>query len=243
MSDATVEPQARPDPLAELRAADHRPFSVQVRARVHEELIPKLTRAPAVMLAVACAVVLVLVGWRLRVDSQPPIEDSIPLARPSPTSTAPLTASAGGGADVVVVHVAGAVAEPGLIVGISGWRVADAIAAAGGTSAGADPDRLNLAALIHDGERVYVPTEGEATPPLVGRQGAVGGLVDDAPVDLNNADAAALETLPGVGPATATAIIEHRELHGPFGTVDALVAVRGIGSATLEGLREHVAVG
>ena len=63
------------------------------------------------------------------------------------------------------------------------------------------------------------------------------------PVDLNTADSAELESLPGVGPATAQSIIAHREEHGPFGTVDALVAVRGIGPATLEALRDHVVVG
>jgi competence protein ComEA len=141
------------------------------------------------------------------------------------------------------VHVAGAVAAPGVHELAAGARVVDAIEAAGGLAADADGSRINLAAPLTDGARVYVPAVGEEPPPV-----AVGGLTGDAgsapagPVDLNTADAAALEALPGVGPATAAAIIEHRAEIGAFSSVDELLDVPGIGEAKLEALRDLVTV-
>ena len=145
---------------------------------------------------------------------------------------------------MVIVHVAGAVAEPGLIEADAGWRVADAVAAAGGSSAAADLDRVNLAAPLRDGERIYIPQRGEPVPAVAGAGSAASASAPAVgPVDLNTADRSALESLPGIGPATADAIMAHRDDHGLFGTVDALVAVRGIGPATLEAIRDHVVVG
>jgi competence protein ComEA len=141
----------------------------------------------------------------------------------------------------LVVHVAGAVARPGLVRLPPGSRVADAIAAAGGTVAGADLDRLNLAAPLADGSRLYVPFAGRPVPPDETPAGAQGA---DTPavIDLNTATAAELESLPGIGPATARAIIEHRQRHGRFRSVDELLAVRGIGPAKLAQIRGRVRV-
>jgi len=239
---------AGPDPLTRLRELDPRPFTERARARLwaYSPLGRQLT-APAVGLVIACAVVAVVIGWRLLVDSQPPIEDSLPLARASapesptevaapdgPSGTAPPTAA--------VVHVAGAVRSPGLIVGDSDWRVADAVAAAGGAEVDADLDRINLAAVVVDGERIFVPRNDEPVPEPVNRSSTAASETI-GPVDINSADAAALESLPGVGPSTAEAIIAHRSEHGRFGGVDGLVAVRGIGPATLESLRDHITAG
>lgn len=238
-----VAPTAPADPLAELRRADARPALVQLRERLAASLQPSWSMgASTLALAAACACVAVLVGWRLVVDSQPPVEASLPFAQPEPTTTPPEPSAPVPG--VVVVHVAGAVARPGLVIGETDWRVADAVAAAGGSSAGADLDRVNLAAPLRDGERIYIPSDGEAVPAVAGSNRS--GMVEtppSGPIDLNTADAAALETLPGIGPATAGAILAHRDEHGPFGTIDGLVAVRGIGPATLDSLRDHVVVG
>jgi competence protein ComEA len=167
-----------------------------------------------------------------------------PATGPGAASTAPSAAPS-----TVVVHVAGAVVRPGVLRLPTGSRVVDAIDAAGGAAAGADVERVNLAALLTDGSWIHVPRAGEA-PPSPPAGAATGGpapsgsgAVDDrAPVDLNVATAEQLDSLPGVGPATAAAIIEHRAQRGPFTTVDALADVPGIGPAKLERLRPLVRV-
>ncbi len=154
----------------------------------------------------------------------------------------------------VVVHAAGAVVAPGVYRLGPGLRVADLLAAAGGPTADADVDRLNLAATLADGQRLYVPRRGEVAPAAVAPDGggaAPGssssgpgtGPSTAAPIDLNSADAEQLDALPGVGPATAAAIVDHRTRNGPFTSVDGLLDVRGIGPAKLEALRDLVTVG
>lgn len=176
-----------------------------------------------------------------------PVEASLPFA--STTVAAEVASSAPTSAavpSVLVVHVAGAVVVPGVHELEVGARVVDAVAAAGGLRPDADGARLNLAAPVADGERVYVPVAGEEPPPVVGPAGASspagGASGDSGPVDLNTADEAALDALPGIGPSTAAAIIEHRSKIGRFGSVDELLDVRGIGEAKLEQLRSLVRV-
>jgi competence protein ComEA len=153
---------------------------------------------------------------------------------------------------VVVVDVVGAVRRSGIVRLGAGARVVDAIAAAGGAVAGADLTRLNLAAVVADGARVAVPRLGAPAPGIdpaavVGSAQAAGDTAPgtpsaDAPVNLNTASAAQLDSLPGVGPATAAAIISDRAEHGPFRSVDDLGRVRGIGDAKLDQLRKLVTV-
>ena len=154
----------------------------------------------------------------------------------------------GTGRATVTVHVAGAVFEPGLVTLDDGTRVADAAVAAGGLTETADLDRINLAAQVSDGTRIYIPVKGQDVPPQVVAAGSPAGGAGGEPtvtepLDLNSADAAALESLPGVGPTTAAAIVSHRDSEGPFRSVDALVEVRGIGEAKLEAIRDLVSVG
>ena len=193
----------------------------------------------AVGLALASAA-LVAAMLLLRPAPAPP-EVSLPFA----STTAPLSATTTTSA-TVVVHVAGAVVAPGLHVLASGARVADAIEAAGGLLAEADEVRINLAASVADGERVYVPVTGEDAPPVVvgsaGGLGASGGSQPSGPVNLNTADEEGLDVLPGVGPATASAIVKYRDQIGGFTSVDELLDVPGIGEAKLEGLRPLVTV-
>lgn len=154
-------------------------------------------------------------------------------------------APAGGEAPTtLVVHVAGAVVSPGVHRLPAGSRVHEAIAAAGGPLPEADLNRLNLAAPLSDGSQVHVTTLG-APPGPAGVSGSAGGVAGGAaggsgPVSLSTADQAALDALPGVGPSTAAAIIAHREANGPFGSVEELLEVRGIGEAKLDGLRDLV---
>lgn len=146
----------------------------------------------------------------------------------------------------LTVYVVGAVQSPGVLVVPPGARVADAVAAAGGASPDADLRRINLAAKVVDSQQIDVPRVGEpatASPSsgATGPCGVSGGAT--APIDLNTATPEQLETLPGVGPATATAIVAHRDAHGPFRRVDDLDEVRGIGPARMEQLRPLVSVG
>ena len=124
-----------------------------------------------------------------------------------------------------------------------GARVVDAVEAAGGLAPSADPARVNLAALLADGQRVYVLAVGEDAALAAPGDAATGpGTPAAGPVNLNTADSAALDSLPGIGPATAAAILEHRAKVGRFTSVDQLLDVPGIGEAKLEALRDLVTV-
>lgn len=194
------------------------------------------------LVASAGAVVVVCAGayWLVRTPP-PPSEAALPRATPASTVVAatlvPPSAPPGAPAELITVHVAGAVAAPGVYRVAPAARVHDAIEAAGGTTGDADADMLNLAAFVADGSRVYVPVLGEvvAVPSAVVADVAAAG-----PLDVNRATAAELEALPGVGPATSTAIVAERERNGPFLTVDDLERVPGIGPAKLASLRDFV---
>ena len=168
----------------------------------------------------------------------PPGPESVP---GSATAIRPLASPS-----VIVVHVAGAVAMPGVYELAPNARVQRAIEAAGGPLPDADPNTLNLAAPLSDGARIYVPRIGEVVPPTVAAPGppvdASAGPVEGVPtiVDVNTASAVELEALPGVGPATATAIVAERDRNGPFLSVDDLDRVPGIGPTKIEALRELV---
>ena len=135
------------------------------------------------------------------------------------------------------VHVSGAVAAPGLYVLPAAARVVDAVAAAGGFAATADRAAVNLARAVDDGEQLHVPEIGETILDAVGPAASTDGLVD-----LNEADAAQLETLPRIGPAMAERIIAWREENGGFTSIEDLLAVPGIGDKMLESLRDLVTV-
>ena len=165
--------------------------------------------------------------------------------------TAGSTAAASGqhGTGTVMVHVAGAVAHPGVVELGADARVIDAVEAVGGATADGDLDRLNLAAKVADGTRVYVPRHGEADPGvLVGGAGgsaagaATGAPSPDAKVNLNTATQAQLEELPGIGPTYAQAIIAERTRRGAFHSVNELREVRGIGEKRFAELAPLVTV-
>ena len=179
---------------------------------------------------------------------------------PAPTSP--------GGPDVLV-HVAGAVRRPGVYRMAAGARIQDAVTQAGGPRRGADVHRLNLAAKVTDGQQLLIPRRGQvASPAAVGGASgaapaaatatgagsapgaggagtAASGLAPSAagaPVDLNTATIAELETLDGVGPAIAQKIVDWREANGGFRSVDDLAQVSGIGPKKLEAMRPRVRV-
>jgi competence protein ComEA len=135
----------------------------------------------------------------------------------------------------LVVYVVGAVRRPGLYRVPQGSRVADAVARAGGVTRKADPAALNLAAPVADGEQVLVPAR---LPRAVAEaQGAPTPGVPVGPIQLSSATAEQLDSLPGIGPATAQKILDYRAEHGAFRSVDELDEVPGIGPTRVEQLR------
>ena len=217
------------------------------------------------LVAASVSIALVAAGgfWLLQ-NPPPSTEASLPAATTSTpdrsagsttlhaSSSTPVPASVPGSnaPAEILVHVAGAVVEPGVYRLGGEARIHDALVAAGGPTADADWHALNLAAPLRDGTRIYVPAAGEEAGDLVTGGDGAGNAVDatgddppggaDAPVDLNRAGVAELDRLPGIGPATAAAIVEDRQRNGPFASVDDLERVRGIGPAKVAALRDLV---
>ncbi len=186
-----------------------------------------------------------LLGWYLlRSPAPEPAEAGVPLApAAAPASRAGAVAvptSVTGGP--VLAHAAGAVRRPGLYELAAGDRVADLLTAAGGPLPAADLDRINLAAPVTDGTQVIVPRRGEPVTAVPAPADATSASSTEAPVNINLAGPEELETLPGVGPATAAAIIEYRDAAGPFASVEQLIDVSGIGEAKLAALIDLVTV-
>ncbi len=196
-----------------------------IRARL-EEIVGRRIDTGIVIVAVAALVVGGLLVWGRK--------PAAAVAPPATTAPAPVVSPAGA---ALFVHVAGAVRRPGLYELPSGARVADAIEAAGGAGPRADLGGLNLAAPLSDGMKVDVLLRGEGTPAAETAPRASPGAVS-----LNSADAAALETIPGVGPVTAAAILAYRDEAGAFTSIEQLMEVSGIGPATLESLRPYVSL-
>jgi competence protein ComEA len=155
------------------------------------------------------------------------------------------------------VHVAGAVKSPGVYRLAVSARVIDAVTAAGGPASDADLERINLAQVLVDTEQVFIPgrTTRSATPTIAPRHRPTTTVASPrvptqqgtspssgALVDLNTAMAPELDALPGVGPATAKAIIDYRTSKGKFSRVEDLLNVAGIGPAKLAALRDLVTV-
>jgi competence protein ComEA len=240
--------------------AERRPAlaSVLTNKVVTEKVLPWLRFVGPARLLGGLGVSLVLAGvawWMLRAPAAP-TESRLPLAAraaaegvaiaspPVAPPAAPPATLAPPSTAALVIHVTGAVRAPGVHELQPGQRVADAIDAAGGALANADPNALNLAAPLVDGDRVAVPVAGE-TSTAAGHSHAgppADAAATSGSVDVNTATVAELETLPAIGPALAAAIVEHRAQNGPFASVDDLDAVPGIGTAKLDAIRDLVRV-
>jgi len=242
----------------------------RVPAPVRAAWATSLSGQHLAVVALLVATVLCLAAWwalsaRPQVQAMPPMTTGSPVAAPataeappappaSPAPSAPEVATGsptsgatpgGGPAQVVVVDVAGRIRRPGIVTLPLGSRVADALEAAEGVRSGVDLSTLNLARVLVDGEQLLVgvepatPPTTSATPPATASPSAG---VPGALVDLNTATEADLDTLPGIGPVTAQAILDWRAEHGGFTSVDELLEVSGIGEVTLEELRPLVTV-
>ncbi len=186
---------------------------------------------------VALAVVVLVVGARyLRSQSRVAAAPPSIAARASDRGAVSLERAPG--SDGSLVHVAGAVRHPGVYRLGVGKRVEDAVARAGGATAKGDPNAINLAAKVADGQQVVVPRRGVAAASV--GAAAVPGAAPAAPVSLNSATAEQLDTLDGVGPATATKILEWRKAHGGFRSLEDLAQVPGIGPKKLAALKPKV---
>jgi competence protein ComEA len=241
-------PSEPADPLHALRG--HEPVRPLDRVWLRLQRIPPDARPWAAALALLGATTVVLLAlWLARSPGTPGADGPDPLAALPYAGTSGAPGGFAGPGDTavehVVVHAAGAVHQPGLYRLPPGARVGELLDAAGGPTADADRDRVNLASPLADGIRVYVPRVGETELP-VPETDAPGSWTsssgDPGTIDLNRATAEQLEALPGVGPSIAGAIVDHRERNGPFRTVDDLLEVRGIGAARLEQVRALVRV-
>lgn len=198
-------------------------------------------RLPVLIGVTAFAALVLLLAGKMLIDAassgvfevehQPPVTEGAEAEEPAAAKT-------------IVVHVGGAVVEPGVRELPDGSRVQDAINATGGLAEGAAPDALNLARVLADGEQIVVPTlEEVATAVEAPGASSAGGSTLGGKVNLNRATAAELDALPGVGPATAEKIVADREANGPFTTVEDLGRVSGIGDKKLADLADLVCVG
>ncbi|MEP6953079.1 MAG: ComEA family DNA-binding protein [Solirubrobacteraceae bacterium] len=201
--------------------------------------MPEIDRRQLAAYAALAVVVLALGVRYLRAQSSVAGASSAVTTRAAPRAAVSL--DRGAGRDLPLVHVAGAVRRPGVYRLGAGKRVEDAVARAGGPTAKGDPNAINLAAKVADGQQIVVPRRG----PTGGAVGVTGGPAaaggpPAAPVSLNTATAEQLDTLDGVGPATATKILEWRQAHGGFRSADDLAQVPGIGPKKLAALKPKV---
>lgn len=183
-------------------------------------------------------------GWWLVQTPPPPPEASLSFASTTVATSATIITSApivNATPQIITVHVAGSVKNPGVYRLKYGSRINDGIVAAGGATSAANLDVINLATVLNEGEQIYVPKRGEkphtiTDRPQLGGATGVGGATGSAVLQLININLASvveLEQLPGVGPATAKAIVAYREKNGAFLKVEDLLKVRGIGPAKL----------
>lgn len=240
--DATVDPKGSREDLTDVEWEEAPPPAPLWRSRI---LIP------AVLMIAVVAVVWWTVSWLTTpgISDSETVPASVPLSagaasaessvqRGSPTADG--SSEQAQSEDEAIVHVAGQVRTPGIVRLPASSRVVDAVQAAGGPTDEARLDLVNLAAPLTDGAQILVPGSDDAatSPPGTVPSGAAAGAggAGAATVNVNRADATALESLPGIGPALAQRIIDHREQVGPFGSFDDLDAVSGIGPAMLERL-------
>jgi competence protein ComEA len=207
--------------------------------------MPEISRSQLVAYA-AFAILVLAIGVRFMRGQQPA---PAPSARPVPAAARGGGAS-GDGVSVsrppatgAVVHVAGAVGEPGVYRLPAGARVQDAVERAGGARSSGDVNAINLAAKVVDGQQIVVPAKvrgGAARAAVASGDAGVAGAAPGVPVSLNSATAEQLDTLDGVGPATAQKIIAWRTQHGGFRSVADLGQVPGIGPKKLAALKDKV---
>ncbi|MGE5653717.1 MAG: helix-hairpin-helix domain-containing protein [Bacillota bacterium] len=192
------------------------------------------------MVIVAAALGLLLIGtgvvwWRAQANTPVVIASTQGSEGQLPGSGVPQPPTK---LEQVIIHMSGAVRQPGLYSLPSGARLNDAVQAAGGPLAEADLDAVNLAAPLVDGQKYLIPVKGQQmTVTPAGSPSSGSGKIN-----INTADSKTLELLPGVGEVRAKAIIEYRQKNGPFRSIEDLKKISGIGDKTFEQMREQVTI-
>jgi competence protein ComEA len=211
---------APPDATGNLTAAKAALIFSPIRRPRSRKLMKVVS--PAVLIGAALAAV---AGAIFLIARESP-SGGIEIVLPTPAAAGPID---------LKVYVSGAVREPGFYEASPGHRLEDVVNMAGGPSSDADLDAINLATRVRDEDHWHIPRIGEEPQAAAGQQAGGSGRID-----LNSADVGLLDTLPGIGEVKAQAIVKFRESNGPFATVDDLLAVSGIGPATLESIRDLV---
>jgi competence protein ComEA len=193
--------------------------------------VQRNARAARLRLTVGAGIVLVIVAAGIAVFVSALVPHGVTRAA-APPAVVRRAAPAANDAPTALVHVVGQVRRPGLYELPAGDRVVDAVSAAGGFTHGADQAQLNLAEVVTDGEQIVVAKKGAAS--------AAPGATSTGKVNINTADATALETLDGIGPALAQRILAYRKAHGSFSTVGDLQYVTGIGDKKFAALKANV---
>ena len=189
--------------------------------------------SPTITLFAFIIVIIMIAGGAFLLLSSQPQPVSITINPPVPTATPAPTATR----EPILVYITGAVAEPEQTLSMPYYsRVQEVIDAAGGLTADADVERVNLAGIVRDGDQIHVPAIVENDTGEVTLATPSGGNI----IYINTATQEELETLPGIGPATAADIIAYRESSGNFTSLDDLDNVSGIGASTLEALEDLV---
>jgi competence protein ComEA len=194
--------------------------------------VPDIPPRQLVACGLALLAVVLLGAWSLSRGGEPAADAD---AAPAPAIRVESGAGAGGR---VTVHIAGAVRRPGVYRLSASARVDDAVRRAGGATRRADLSQVNLAAQVEDGRQILVPARVRAPAGAASAPEPAPGV----PLNLNTATLEQLDELDGIGPTTAQSILEYREEHGGFGSVEELGNVPGIGDVRLASLREQVRV-
>ena len=218
---------------------------------------PRVAMAACIVIAVLALGVIAAVVWPSTPQVEMPAVQDAAVAGTTP-ETPETSAEMPGGpgqetnaqaqAGPLIVSVVGLVVNPGVVEVPVGARVVEAIERAGGLLPEANPASVNLAAPLVDGQQIVVGTEALPAGTAEGGSGGADGAGVGGPegvggkININTATATQLEELPGIGPATATKIIDFREKNGPFASIDALEEVPGIGPAKVEALRDAATV-
>ena len=200
--------------------------------------MPELSRSQLLVYgAIAISVLLVGARWLRSEAGSGEQAVGVQAAETTPAAEGSFELKRGGGA--LVVHVAGAVREPGVYRLPEGSRVTDALERAGGATAAAMPDGVNLAATVADGQQIVIPARVAAASGAAAtiEGGAPVSGATAGPISLGTATAEQLDTIEGIGPVTAQAILDFRGEHGGLSSVDELDQISGIGPATMEALR------
>lgn len=209
------------------------------------------------VIKVIAGVILLAVAFAFYLTKDKATDDDLTvLVNPESTSEANIQSndSAVEDEDIIMVDVAGAVTSPSVVELPQGSRVFEAIEKAGGSTSEGDTSALNQAEILTDGQKIYIPTKQEMEAFKNGSGGS--GYVDNASsgftfnsasdqtglININTADSAALQEIPGVGPATAEKIISYRNDNGKFSSIEDIKNVSGIGDKTFEKMKTKITV-